>query len=335
MKNTAKSLSPEQQEQLNKKLFKAVTAGDFENVKTLCNQGADPNAVDSSGDTVLYFAVSSGNLEFVKYLIAQGAAPNAVINGHGTVLHVAAGTGRLALARCLVEGGADPNVVNGCKYTVLHYAIRYAIKTGNLDVVKYFIEHGADLNAVNAWKDTVLHCTADLEDLSLLKLLLAAGAFLPQKVAIPQGFSHADFDDLGRLLLSNPQQFSESANRDEALVDQWKVLLEGLPKDEGTRHNLIALVIYETYTTLFKKAIHEKLGIDPAISFEQNEVFKKAAVAQADILSPMPTPINPPENPQAEQTFVNRFRPEGPVPSLMTLSARSLAESAIDGQLQR
>ena len=57
-------------------LIDAARYGDLETVKLLIENGADINAKDEDGYTVLMHASFNGYLEIVKYLIEKGANVN-------------------------------------------------------------------------------------------------------------------------------------------------------------------------------------------------------------------------------------------------------------------
>ena len=61
------------QQQLNEALLTAAEAQNFEEVKRLLDAGADINAADEDGFTVLVTALSSYQLDVVDYLVQHGA----------------------------------------------------------------------------------------------------------------------------------------------------------------------------------------------------------------------------------------------------------------------
>ena len=64
---------PTHQEKLNEALLTAAEAHNLEEVKRLLDAGADINAADEDGFTVLVTALSSYQLDVVDYLVQHGA----------------------------------------------------------------------------------------------------------------------------------------------------------------------------------------------------------------------------------------------------------------------
>ena len=71
--NLAGTHSPDHQELLDEALLIAVENHDLSKVKELLDEGANVNASDDDGFTVLVTALASYELELVNYLVGQGA----------------------------------------------------------------------------------------------------------------------------------------------------------------------------------------------------------------------------------------------------------------------
>jgi hypothetical protein len=88
-------------------LFKAIKAGDFEQVKAQIENGADVHKKTIRGETPLYGAVDVGNLEIVKYLLENGAESdiNVQTNWGFTPLREATNKDYLEIAEVLKNNG--------------------------------------------------------------------------------------------------------------------------------------------------------------------------------------------------------------------------------------
>ncbi|WP_239649362.1 ankyrin repeat domain-containing protein, partial [Brachyspira hyodysenteriae] len=72
---------------LDESLFLAVENNNIEEVKSYLSKGANLNARDEYGITVLMYAAVSGNYEMVKFLLENGANINTKDNDGNTVLY--------------------------------------------------------------------------------------------------------------------------------------------------------------------------------------------------------------------------------------------------------
>ena len=195
-------------------LHRAIASGDFAEVTTLVNAGADVNAQDKEFSP-LHLAAEGGNAVMVAALIRAGADVN-VWGGpsweHITPLHIAARSGDVAAIAALINAGGDVNArhVTSDMFediggdTPLHWAktanaVRFLIRAGadteardaNLktplheaarygyaDAVNALVRAGADVNAQGRYdrEDTPLHGAADSDSVDMISLLVKAGA---------------------------------------------------------------------------------------------------------------------------------------------------------------
>ncbi len=101
-------LSKEKREGLNRKLQVAVRDGKKDEVKRLLKAGADVNAKDNSGGSVLLYAVYEGHKDVVELLIGEGANVNAKYDNEWSVLDLAMTNGKTEVAELLKKHGAKP-----------------------------------------------------------------------------------------------------------------------------------------------------------------------------------------------------------------------------------
>lgn len=99
-------------EKLNEKLFKAYKKRDIEKIKSLLKQGADVNATDKYGDTLLGKAAAGGYKYVCEFLITNGADVNKANDDGRTALMRAAGSGYINVCELLVKNGADVNATD-------------------------------------------------------------------------------------------------------------------------------------------------------------------------------------------------------------------------------
>ena len=93
-------------------LMMAVDRDNLEIARTLVEAGADVNAADNDGNTVLHQAAIDGQ-EFVKYLVGKGANVNA-INGKGkTAIMLATTGGRWETVEFLKQNGGAEEDMDG------------------------------------------------------------------------------------------------------------------------------------------------------------------------------------------------------------------------------
>jgi ankyrin repeat protein len=106
-------------------LFYAVNIGSEPIIRLLVNAGADINHRDPAGDTVLNWAIASGKKAVISLLIQCGA--DIAMGNHldVTPLMNAARSGDLSLVNLLLAHGAVANCRDAAGWTGVHYALKY------------------------------------------------------------------------------------------------------------------------------------------------------------------------------------------------------------------
>ena len=127
----------------------------------LLRGGADPNAPDENGKTILShlsFGRLSGNPELVDALLDAGVDLAARLGDGSTMLQAAAtlGTNPTAVRHAL-DAGADPNAALEGGMTLLHLAAKW---NANPDIVETLVAAGASSNARGGNGLTPLHMAA-------------------------------------------------------------------------------------------------------------------------------------------------------------------------------
>lgn len=86
--------------------------------------------------------VTENNINNVKSLLEQGQDPNQTIEDGSSLLILACGAGNLEMALLLLQHGANVHFVSARNIT----ALRLACYVDNIDLVKILLDHGADAN---------------------------------------------------------------------------------------------------------------------------------------------------------------------------------------------
>ena len=122
---------------------------------------ADVNSKNNYHETPLHHACSYGSLAIVKYLVEKGADVNALDVKGETLLHKVCffNEDPLEIVKYLVEKiKADVNAQTDSNAdTSLHYASGGLNANNNLELVKYLVDNKADVNSKNKSSDTPLH----------------------------------------------------------------------------------------------------------------------------------------------------------------------------------
>ena len=142
-------------------------------INLLLKHGADVNIKDKEGWSILRHAVGEGNGELVKTLITYGADINSKARDGSSVLIYAAGTeANIKIVNTLIAHGADVNTEDDDGWSPL----MYAAGSGNIEIVKTLIDNGADVNAKTKDGIPVLAAGKSSGNEDIVKILREAGA---------------------------------------------------------------------------------------------------------------------------------------------------------------
>ena len=116
-----------------------VKNNDPEQMKWMLNQGANINATDSDGYSLLFFALEFQNTSMLEFLLSNGANPNCPNHESITPLITAIANGRTKAAELLIKYGADLTWTDEGDT-----ALTLAVSEGQLSVVSCILEHSTD-----------------------------------------------------------------------------------------------------------------------------------------------------------------------------------------------
>lgn len=115
-----------------------------ESVESALNDGADPNAQNSEGQTPLHVTLQSdADTQLVRVLVDGGADLTIVDISGEQPLHYAAALSEAAVVSLLLDAGADSNARDNRGETPLHKATFI----GEPAVIELLVERGVDINA--------------------------------------------------------------------------------------------------------------------------------------------------------------------------------------------
>jgi ankyrin repeat protein len=169
-----------QEQPTSERLYQAIRNDDMAALRALVRAGG-ANAPDPMGQTPLIMAAAFGSVEAVQLLITGGADVKAASKAGVTALHWS--TGDAKKVRLLVDHGADVNATSAVGRTPLLVA---ASTNGTREVVHLLLDKGADVHVADTTGITPLIAAASVDDIAVVRLLLAKGAAVNAKASVGQ-----------------------------------------------------------------------------------------------------------------------------------------------------
>ena len=164
-------------------LYRAVQAGDLEQIKLNIRSGADLSQPADDGDYPLHVASRAGQVSIVRELAEHGADLRVRDRAGRTPLELALIHGRTQVAAALVQAGAplDPQAV-----------LLELVDAGvsDRDSYDFLIRRGADASRLDVQGRAPLHRAVALGHLETVRRLLARGAQVNQ----PDGAGRTPLD---------------------------------------------------------------------------------------------------------------------------------------------
>jgi ankyrin repeat protein len=288
-------------------LFAAITARSLDGVRSAIDRGANPNAIDSLGNTALYMATSQAFASAVSYLIGMGAmvdmrapfsktplqrATELCAQLNATDDETLSKKNRYAdIARTLVENGAQVNVPVLDSWTPLIVAAR----DGQTNLASAIIKAGADVHYVSRAGANPLQLSLHAGKPEIAILLIKAGVNGNGKEEETSALSIAidkNFKDVIFELLDQKDLMIESTNREGLrpllnafATKQPDVALALLQKGAAieSKHDRVHplfLALYLQYDAVALEII--KRGVDPNMSKSLEEIEEFFAPPSAD-----------------------------------------------------
>ena len=145
------------------RFFQIIEKSDWKTIKEFIKNGADPNAQDSHGISLLEKAIINHRTDVFNLLIEKGADVNATYKEGSTALMTAAESGNTDATAKLINKRANIHAVNADGWNAFMISIYY----DKADVMEQLIQAGATFNrTLNEydWGDIILAGLAPLEN---------------------------------------------------------------------------------------------------------------------------------------------------------------------------
>ena len=160
---------------LNDALFDAFNAKDFNTMNKLLEFGANPNAVNEEGNTILSEAVRISNIEAINLLFSFGVNPNKKSKKtKQTPIYFIIMHNKIDLLLLFIQYGADFLSINENDDPAYHIAIA----NSKQDIIKILVENGINLNCKDKNGKTPLHKAVECNNPQICTLFIENGALI-------------------------------------------------------------------------------------------------------------------------------------------------------------
>lgn len=154
-------------------LAQAIMANDRNEVSALIASGADINAAEADGLTLLHWQVLRNDTSRTKMILDLGGNPEAQSLHGETAVHIAATKRTTDMLELLLDNGASPNVIGK---RLGRSPIFVALDAKSADHIELLIAHGAEINFVDSTGSTPLSHAAMINASAYVRRFLELGA---------------------------------------------------------------------------------------------------------------------------------------------------------------
>ncbi|KAK4443825.1 ankyrin repeat-containing domain protein [Podospora aff. communis PSN243] len=182
----------------------AGIAKNFTQAFTLLKHGANVNATDRNGRTILHYAVEHADLSFLKTVLNHGVDIDAFADDVGTALHFASYVGRKEVVKLLLDRGASLNLpldplyrhpwrgpvptksVPWSRHLCCHMEkgwkpLHSAACAGHTDIINLLILSGSDVSVRANYNEAPIHIAASAAKTDAVRCLVRHGADVNDK----------------------------------------------------------------------------------------------------------------------------------------------------------
>lgn len=152
--------------------YKGRKRGNMVEVATLLiDRGANLNAQNNDGSTLLHEAVFTGMEGLVSLLLDKGADLDLGNKNGATPLHIATANGKVNFVKMLLDRGAEPDIGCGGMTPLL-----FAVVKGHAKIAEMLVEYGADPDRPQNDRNTPLTIASESGQHQLMNFFLQSGA---------------------------------------------------------------------------------------------------------------------------------------------------------------
>lgn len=168
------------------KLMDACYRDDITMARELLAAGAQPDARDADGVTVIHFAAMGGSAELMALLIATGVPVDQRLMGHNgesALFHAVVRNDpeAVGVAQCLLDAGADPNAarIQRTAHSATGTVFVHCAFKGTTAMLELLLRYGANPRTINAgtgMTPLLVACANHIYGAEMIPILTAAGA---------------------------------------------------------------------------------------------------------------------------------------------------------------